>query len=143
LGTRKRAADAIAGDYAWTIISHHAESVSALDTPGVISISPRCKTDGITIPGLPANSFSVGFADLHGHRLAADRSNDSLEFQVHHFDQRSLLDTFTTVRGRHTIRFGTDIRREALDVSTHPTLLGRSRSPPPERIVPRPLAEML
>src|SRR6476660_3705991 len=34
------------------------------------------------------------------------------------------LDTFTLVRGRHTIKFGTDLRREALDVLNPPNPTG-------------------
>ena len=37
---------------------------------------------------------------------------------------RRFLDTFTLVRGRHTIKFGADIRREALDVLNPPNPTG-------------------
>jgi len=73
------------------------------------------QTGDITVPGLPANSFSsalplfavAGFQQI-GPTAGA---NDNFTTSVTEY-----LDTFSMVRGRHTIKFGTDLRREALDV---------------------------
>jgi hypothetical protein len=69
----------------------------------------------INIPGLPSNSFSsvlptfavAGFQQIG----APSGANSQFTTSVTEY-----LDTFSVVKGRHTIKFGTDIRREALDV---------------------------
>ena len=75
------------------------------------------------MPGLPANSFGsvlpiftvAGFQQI-GPTTAA---NSNFTTSITEF-----LDTFTLVRGRHTIKFGADIRREALDVLNPPNPTG-------------------
>ena len=70
---------------------------------------------GITIPGSPTSAFPstlpiftvTGFQQI-GPTTAA---NTNFTTSVTEF-----LDTFSRVRGRHTIKLGTDIRREALDI---------------------------
>src|SRR5438094_3535914 len=78
---------------------------------------------GVGIPGLPGNSFGAvlpaftvaGFQQI-GPTTAA---NSNFTTSITEF-----LDTFTQVHGRHTIKFGTDIRREALDVLNPPNPTG-------------------
>jgi Carboxypeptidase regulatory-like domain len=78
---------------------------------------------GITVPGLPANSFGsvlpiftvAGFQQI-GPTTAA---NSNFTTSITEF-----LDTFTLVRGRHTLKLGADIRREALDVLNPPNPTG-------------------
>jgi hypothetical protein len=78
---------------------------------------------GITVPGLPANSFSsvlptfsvAGFQQI-GPTTAA---NSNFTTSVTEY-----LDTFSWVRGGHTIKFGTDIRRETADVLNPPNPTG-------------------
>jgi hypothetical protein len=78
---------------------------------------------GITVPGLPSNSFAsvlpiftvAGFQQI-GPTTAA---NSNFTTSVTEF-----LDTFTLVRGRHTLKAGADIRREALDVLNPPNPTG-------------------
>ena len=55
--------------------------------------------------------------------LPADRPDHCREFEFHHLGY-GILDTFSRVHGRHTIKFGTDIRREALDILTPPNPTG-------------------
>jgi hypothetical protein len=78
---------------------------------------------GITVPGLPVNSFgsvlpifTVAGLQQIGPTTAA---NSNFTTSVTEF-----LDTFTLVRRRHTIKFGADIRREALDVLNPPNPTG-------------------
>jgi hypothetical protein len=78
---------------------------------------------GITVPGLPANSFA---SVLPIFAVAGDQqigptsgANDKFTTSVTEY-----LDTFSIIRGRHTIKFGTDIRREALDVLNPPNPTG-------------------
>jgi hypothetical protein len=78
---------------------------------------------GITIPGVPANSFSstlpiftvTGFQQI-GPTTAA---NSTFRTSVMEY-----LDTFSWVHGHHTIKFGTDIRREALRIVNPPNPTG-------------------
>src|SRR5450432_3732638 len=106
--------DAFAGDYNWV------PSPSALNQFR-LGYSRRdleqgsLQNGGVTLPGLPQNSFGsvlpiftvAGFQQI-GPTTAA---NSNFTTSITEF-----LDTFTLVRGRHTIKFGADIRREALDV---------------------------
>jgi hypothetical protein len=78
---------------------------------------------GITVPGLPANSFAsvlpiftvTGLQQI-GPTTAA---NSNFTTSITEF-----LDTFTLVRGRHTFKAGVDVRREALDVVNPPNPTG-------------------
>ena len=114
--------DALVGDYNWML------SPSALNQFRV-GYSRRdlnqtsLQNGGITVPGLPANSFgsvlpifTVAGLQQIGPTTAA---NSNFTTSVTEF-----LDTFTLVRGRHTIKFGTDLRREALDVLNPPNPTG-------------------
>jgi hypothetical protein len=115
-------ADAFVGDYNWTI------SPSALNQLR-FGYSRRdlnqtsLQNGGITVPGLPPNSFAsvlpiftvAGFQQI-GPTTAA---NSNFTTSITEY-----LDTFTLVRRRHTIKFGTDIRREALDVLNPPNPTG-------------------
>jgi hypothetical protein len=78
---------------------------------------------GVTVPGLPANSFAsalpifsvAGFQQIGPTSAANDRFTTSVT---------EYLDTFSMVRGRHTIKLGTDIRRESLNVLNPPNPTG-------------------
>src|SRR6185369_4708075 len=78
---------------------------------------------GITVPGLPSNSFAsvlpiftvAGFQQIGPTTAANSNFTTSIT---------ELLDTFTLVRGRHTIKTGIDLRREALDVLNPPNPTG-------------------
>ncbi len=79
-------------------------------------INQRSLQDGgITIPGAPQSAFPstlpiftvTGFQQI-GPTTAA---NSDFTTSVTEF-----LDTFSTIRGRHTFKFGVDLRREALDI---------------------------
>lgn len=113
---------AFAGDYSWV------PSASALNQFR-LGYSRRdlhqtsLQNGGITVPGLPANSFAsvlpiftvAGFQQL-GPTTAA---NSNFTTSITEF-----LDTFTLVRRRHTLKFGGDIRRETLDVLNPPNPTG-------------------
>jgi hypothetical protein len=114
--------DALVGDYNWMI------SPSALNQFRV-GYSRRdlnqtsLQNGGITVPGLPSNSFasvlpifSVTGLQQIGPTTAA---NSNFTTSITEF-----LDTFTLVRGRHTFKAGVDLRREALDVLNPPNPTG-------------------
>ena len=114
--------DALAGDYDW-VLSPSALNQFRLGYSRRDLNQRSLQSGGITIPGLPENSFGsvlpiftvAGFQQI-GPTTAA---NSNFTTSVTEF-----LDTFTLVRGRHTIKFGADIRREALDVLNPPNPTG-------------------
>jgi hypothetical protein len=114
--------DAFAGDYDWTLsptaLNQFRFGYSRRDLN-----QTSLQNGGITVPGLPPNSFSsvlpiftVAGLQQIGPTTAA---NSNFTTSITEY-----LDTFTLVRGRHTIKFGTDIRREALDVLNPPNPTG-------------------
>jgi hypothetical protein len=114
--------DAIVGDYSWTVSPSTLNQLRFGYSRRDLNQS-SLQNGGITIPGLPSNSFGsvlpiftvAGFQQI-GPTTAA---NSNFTTSITEF-----LDTFTMVRGRHTIKFGTDIRREALDVVNPPNPTG-------------------
>ncbi|HEY3743763.1 MAG TPA: carboxypeptidase regulatory-like domain-containing protein [Bryobacteraceae bacterium] len=80
-------------------------------------------SSGITVPGVPSNSFAsvlptfaiAGFQQI-GPTTA---SNSNFTTSITEY-----LDTVSIVKRRHTIKFGVDIRREALDVLNPPNPAG-------------------
>jgi hypothetical protein len=77
----------------------------------------------IAVPGVPANSFATilplitvtGFQQIGAPAGANSRFTTSVT---------EFVDTMSMVRGRHTFKFGTDLRREALDVVQPPNPAG-------------------
>ena len=114
--------DALVGDYSSTLspttLNQFRVGYSRRDLN-----QASLQNGGITVPGLPTNSFGfvlpifsvAGFQQI-GPTAAA---NSNFTTSITEF-----LDTFTVVRGRHTIKFGADIRREALDVINPPNPTG-------------------
>ncbi|HEY7338353.1 MAG TPA: TonB-dependent receptor [Bryobacteraceae bacterium] len=114
--------DAVVGDYNWVLSPttlnqfRFGYSRRGLDQTSL-------QNGGVNVPGLPSNSFSsvlpiftvAGFQQI-GPTTAA---NSNFTTSITEY-----LDTVTLVRGRHTIKFGTDIRREALDVLNPPNPTG-------------------
>jgi hypothetical protein len=114
--------DAFVGDYNWTV------SPSALNQLR-FGYSRRdlnqtsLQDGGVSVPGLPGNSFAsvlpiftvAGLQQIGPTTAANSRFTTSIT---------ELLDTFTLVRRRHTLKFGIDLRREALDVLNPPNPTG-------------------
>jgi hypothetical protein len=114
--------DAFVGDYNWMISPATLNQLRfGYSRRGLNQSS--LQNGGISIPGLPANSFgsvlpifTVTSLQQIGPTTAA---NSDFRTSITEF-----LDTFTMVKGRHTIKFGADIRREALDVLNPPNPTG-------------------
>lgn len=114
--------DSVASEYDWTPSPTMLNQARFGYTRRSVDQS-SLQNGGITIPGVPANSFSAtlpiftvtGFQQI-GPTTAA---NDTFRTSVTEF-----LDTFSWVHGRHTIKFGTDIRREALGIVNPPNPTG-------------------
>ena len=114
--------DALAGDYNWVLSPSALNQFRAGYSRRDLN-QTSLQNGGITAPGLPANSFGsvlpiftvTGLQQI-GPTTAA---NSNFTTSITEF-----LDTFTLLRGRHTIKFGADIRREALDVLNPPNPTG-------------------
>lgn len=78
---------------------------------------------GLTVPGLPANSFAsvLPIFTVTGFQQIGPTTGANSNFTT---SVTEFLDTFTLVRGRHTLKIGTDLRREALDVLNPPNPTG-------------------
>jgi len=78
---------------------------------------------GITVPGLPVNSFAsvLPIFTVTGLQQIGPTSAANSNFTT---SITEFLDTFTLVRGRHTFKAGVDLRREALDVLNPPNPTG-------------------
>lgn len=114
--------DALVGDYNWMLSPSALNQFRAGYSRRDLN-QTSLQNGGIAVPGLPANSFgsvlpifTVAGLQQIGPTTAA---NSNFTTSVTEF-----LDTFTLVRGRHTIKFGTDLRREALDVLNPPNPTG-------------------
>ena len=70
---------------------------------------------GITIPGAPESAFpsTLPIFTVTGYQQMGRPSRANTNFTT---SVTEILDTFSMVRGRHTFKFGTDLRREALDI---------------------------
>jgi hypothetical protein len=77
----------------------------------------------ITIPGVPATAFAsvLPTFTLSGYQQIGPTTAANSNFAT---SVTEYLDTLTIVRGHHTLKFGTDIRREALDVLNPPNPAG-------------------
>lgn len=114
--------DAFVGDYNWMI------SPAALNQFRV-GYSRRdlkqssLQDGGITVPGLPSNSFAsvLPIFTVTGLQQIGPTSAANSNFTT---SITEFLDTFTLVRGRHALKFGVDLRREALDVLNPPNPTG-------------------
>ena len=122
IGHAKTRGDALVGDYNWTlspsILNQLRFGYSRRDLD-----QSSLQNGGVTIPGLPQNSFSAVlpiFTVTGLQQLGpATAANSKFTTSVTEY-----LDTVSIVRGRHTIKFGADIRREALDVLNPPNPTG-------------------
>jgi hypothetical protein len=114
--------DAFVGDYNWTL-SPTAQNQLRAGYSRRDLVQSSLQNGGITVPGLPANSFGsvlpiftvAGFQQIGPTTAANSNFTTSIT---------EGLDTFSRIKGRHTIKFGVDWRREALDVLNPPNPTG-------------------
>jgi hypothetical protein len=78
---------------------------------------------GLKVPGLPQNSFSDALPVflVAGYQQIGAPSGANSRFTT---SVTEYTDTFSWVRGAHTLKFGANIRREALDVLQPPNPTG-------------------
>jgi hypothetical protein len=114
--------DAVVGDYNWTLsptaLNQFRFGYSRRDLQ-----QTSLQNGDITVPGLPPNSFAsvLPIFPVAGFQQVGPTSAANSDFTT---SVTEYLDTFTLVRRRHTIKFGTDIRREAADILNPPNPTG-------------------
>ena len=122
IGHARTKGDAIVGDYNWTLSPSMLNQVRFGYSRRDLNQS-SLQNGGVTIPGLPSNSFAseLPIFTVAGLQQVGPTTAANSKFTT---SVTEYLDTFSIIRGRHTIKFGTDIRREALDVINPPNPTG-------------------
>ncbi len=115
-------ADAVSSEYDWTVSPTTLNQARFGYTRRSLNQTSLQNGD-ITVPGLPTNSFSSVLPTflVAGFQQIGPTTGANSNFTTSVFEG---LDTFSMVRGRHTIKFGVDLRREALDVTNPPNPTG-------------------
>jgi hypothetical protein len=106
--------DGIASEYDWSLSPSMLNQARFGWTRRDVN-QTSLQNGGITIPGAPVSTFPstlpiftvTGFQQIGPTTAANSKFTTSIT---------EYLDTFSMVRGHHTIKFGADIRREALDI---------------------------
>ena len=118
----RTAGDEFAGDYDWAL------SPSVLNQARIgytrrNSNAAGPNNNGIAIPGTPANAFpnAMPTFTVAGFQQIGPPSNSYSQFAT---SVTEYMDTLSIVRGTHTLKFGADIRREALDALQPPNPAG-------------------
>lgn len=114
--------DGIASEYDWTVSPTMLNQARFGYTRRDINQS-SLQNGGISIPGAPSSTFSstLPIFTVTGYQQIGPTSSANENFTT---SVTEYLDTFSWVHGRHTIKFGTDIRREALDIVNPPNPTG-------------------
>ncbi len=104
--------DSIASEYDWTVSPTALNQFRFGYTDRTVD-QASLQSGGITVPGAPASAFpsTLPIFTITGLQQIGPTSSANTNFRT---SVTELLDTFSLVRGHHTIKFGTDIRREAL-----------------------------
>jgi hypothetical protein len=115
-------ADAVSSEYDWTVSPTTLNQARFGYTRRSLNQTSLQNGD-ITVPGLPTNSFSSVLPTflVAGFQQIGPTNGANSDFTTSIIEA---LDTFSMVRGRHTIKFGVDLRREALDVTNPPNPTG-------------------
>jgi hypothetical protein len=106
--------DGVASEYDWTLSPTTLNQARFGYTRRDVNQS-SLQNGGITIPGVPANSFSstLPIFTVTGYQQIGPTTAANSNFTT---SVTEYLDTFSWIHGRHTVKFGTDIRHEALDI---------------------------
>jgi hypothetical protein len=114
--------DGIASEYDWTLSPTMLNQARFGYTRRDINQS-SLQSGGITVPGAPTSTFpsTLPIFTVTGLAQIGPTSASNEKFTT---DVTEYLDTFSMVRGRHTFKFGLDIRREALDIVNPPNPTG-------------------
>ncbi len=106
--------DGVAAEYAWALsrstLNQARFGYSRRDVN-----QTSLQNGGIAIPGAPVNTFpsTLPIFTVTGLQQIGPTTAANAAFTT---SVTEFLDTFSMVRGRHTLKFGIDLRREALDI---------------------------
>ncbi len=114
--------DGIASEYDWTLSPTLLNQARFGYTRRNVAQS-SLQDGGVSIPGIPASSFASTLPTftVTGLQQIGPTSAANSDFTT---SVTEYLDTTSWIRGRHTIKFGTDIRREAIDIINPPNPTG-------------------
>jgi hypothetical protein len=106
--------DSVASEYDWTLSGAMLNQARFGWSRRNVNQS-SLQNGGITVPGVPPNSFdsTLPIFTVTGYQQIGPTTAANSRFTT---SVTEYADTFSWVHGRHTIKFGTDIRREAMDI---------------------------
>lgn len=106
--------DGIASEYDWTLSPSTLNQARFGFTRRDVNQS-SLQNGNVTVPGAPQSSFAstLPIFTVTGYQQIGPTAAANANFTT---SVTEFLDTFSMVRGRHTFKFGTDLRREALDI---------------------------
>jgi hypothetical protein len=106
--------DGLATEYAWTLSPSTLNQARFGYTRRNVN-QASLQNGGITVPGAPVSAFpsTLPIFTVTGGQQIGPTTGANTNFAT---SVTEFLDTFSMVRGRHTFKFGTDLRREALDI---------------------------
>jgi hypothetical protein len=106
--------DGLASEYDWTLSPSTLNQARFGYTRRDVN-QTSLQNGGITIPGAPVSAFpsTLPIFTVTGYQQIGPTTAANTNFTT---SVTEFLDTFSMVRGRHTFKFGTDLRREALDI---------------------------
>jgi len=127
IGNTLTRADGIVAEHSWTITPGSLNQLRFGFTRRGFNLdalrlgSPASQTSGV--PNIPASSFSDAFPiyQITGFQQIGPSSNTNSEFTT---SVTQLIDTFSTQRAHHSLKFGVDLRWEHLDVLQPPSPTG-------------------
>ena len=104
----------LASEYAWTISPRTLNQARFGFTTRDVN-QTSLQNGGINVPGAPASTFpsTLPIFTVTGLQQIGPTAASNTKFNT---AVTEFLDTLSLVRGRHTFRFGVDLRREALDI---------------------------
>ena len=107
-------ADALAGEYAWNISANVLNQARFGYTRRSLDRTAT-STANVTIPGVPPNAFATVLPTftVAGYQQIGPSASANSKFGT---SVTEWTDTLSVVRGRHVVKVGADLRREALDV---------------------------
>ena len=106
--------DGLASEYDWTVSPSTLNQARFGYTRRDVN-QTSLQNGGVTIPGAPVSAFpsTLPIFTVTGYQQIGPTTAANTRFTT---SVTEFLDTFSMVRGRHTFKFGTDLRREALDI---------------------------
>jgi hypothetical protein len=114
--------DGVAAEYDWTVSPTMLNQARFGYTRRDVN-QTSLQNGGITVPRAPVSAFpsTLPIFTVTGYQQIGPTTSANTNFTT---SVTEYLDTFSIVRGKHTIKFGADIRREALNILNPPNPTG-------------------